>query len=257
MNEFELLLAAAEKGEVVQTLTVVKAPPDRAAAVGRMLLLYPDGSTAGDLGDASLAAQAIIECKYAAWPGPCLRPVFYDGGEYRFFWDALGHDRHRVVILGGGHISQPLTAMLALLGYAVTVIDDRPDFANRTRFPQAEVVCGDFHRFLASLTADDKTAIVIITRGHQHDTECLRAVAGQPAGYIGMIGSRRKVEAVFAALASEGVERPLLERVRAPIGLDICAQGPAEIALSIAAEIVATFRGGDGRPLSGRGACDG
>jgi xanthine dehydrogenase accessory factor len=183
--------------------------------------------------------------------------VAHAGGEYLFFWDALGHDRCRAVILGGGHISQPLAVVLDLLGYAVTVADDRPDFANRARFPQAEVVCGDFLRFLAGLQADDKTAIVIVTRGHQHDTECLRAVAGQPAGYIGMIGSRRKVAAVFAALADEGVPRELLARVRAPIGLDIGAQGPAEIALSIAAELVAAFRGGDGRPLAGRGCGDG
>lgn len=251
---FELLLAAAGRGETVRTAKLVAAPPCHAAAVGQMMLFYPDGRVAGELADAGLTALAVAELKYAAWPGPCLRPLVYEGDEYRVFWDSLGHDAYRSVILGGGHISQPLAAMLAMLGHAVTVVDDRPDFANKGRFPQAEVVCDDFRRFLAGLNADEKTAVVIVTRGHQHDLACLRAAATLPAGYIGMIGSRRKVRAIFDILADEGVEPSLLERVRAPVGLDIGAQGPAEIALSIAAEIVAVIRGGDGRLLSGKGA---
>jgi xanthine dehydrogenase accessory factor len=252
-KDLALLLDAAGRGETVQTATVVAAPPGLDAAVGRILLLYADGRTAGDLGDAALAAQIAADLEYARWPGPCLRTVRHQDGEYRLFWDALGHDTFRTVILGGGHISVPLTAVLTLAGHAVTVVDDRPDFAASRRFPPSTgVVCSAFRTFLAGLSADAATAVVIVTRGHRHDLECLRAVLGQPAGYLGMIGSRRKVAAVFALLRDEGADPDLLARVRAPIGLDIGAETPAEIAVSIAAEIIAAFRGGDGGPLNKR-----
>jgi len=222
------------------------------------VLLYADGHSEGELGDPGLAARIAAELEYSRWPGPCLRTVEYGGGEYRLFWDALGHDRFRTVILGGGHISRPLAAMLALVGHEVTVVDDRPDFADRRHFPQGtEVVCRSFRAFLDTFTPDAATAVVIVTRGHRHDLECLRALLGQPAAYIGMIGSRRKVAAIFNLLRDEGADRRLLERVRAPIGLDIGAEGPAEIALSVAAEIVAALRGADARPLSGRRESDG
>lgn len=256
-RELALLLEAADRGEVVQVATLAAAPPGR-AAIGGLVLLYADGRIEGDLGDAGLTALIAREFEYSRWPGPCLRTVDYDGGEYRLFWDALGHDRFRTVVLGGGHISRPLAAMLALVGHEVTVVDDRPDFADSRHFPRGtEVVCRSFRAFLDTFTADGATAVVIVTRGHRHDLECLRAVLSQPAAYIGMIGSRRKVAAVFTLLCEEGVDERMLERVRAPIGLDIGAEGPAEIALSIAAEIVAALRGADARPLSERRDGDG
>lgn len=257
-KDLALLLAAADRCGVIQLATLVAAPAKHAAAVGGLVLLYADGSVEGELGDPGLTARIAAELEYGRWPGPCLRTVDYDGGEYRLFWDALGHDRFRTVILGGGHISRPLAAILALVGHAVTVVDDRPDFADRRRFPpDTEVICRSFSAFLDTFTADAATAVVIVTRGHRHDLECLRAVLGQPAAYIGMIGSQRKVAAVFTMLRDEGADKRLLERVRAPIGLGIGAEGPAEIALSIVAEIVAALRGADARPLSERREGDG
>jgi xanthine dehydrogenase accessory factor len=257
-SELALLLDAADRAGVVQLATLVAAPPGHDAVVGGIVLLHADGRIEGELGDPGLTARIAAELEYSRWPGPCLRTVPYGGGEYRLFWDALGHDRFRTVILGGGHISRPLAAMLALVGYEVTVVDDRPDFADRRHFPPgSEVVCNGFRAFMDTFTADAATAVVIVTRGHRHDLECLRAVLGQPAAYIGMIGSRRKVAAVFALLREEGADERLLARVRAPIGLDIGAEGPAEIALSVAAEIVAVLRGADARPLSERREGDG
>lgn len=145
----------------------------------------------------------------------------------------------QVLILGGGHVSQALARVLAVLKYETTVVDDRPEFANQQIFPHPiKVICGDFREVLASYPFSLSTFVVIVTRGHRHDYTCLRAVIEKPAGYIGMIGSRRKVNAVFQALEEEGVATERLSAVHAPIGLAIGAQTPEEIAVSIAAEII-------------------
>lgn len=160
--------------------------------------------------------------------------------------------RPTVVIAGAGHIAVPLAQMAKMLDFRVIVIDDRPTFVNPARFPTADqLICDHFDKALRSLSIDPDTYIVIITRGHQHDVTCLRAVIRSPAGYIGMIGSRRRVRGVFELLEQEeGIPRELLERVHAPIGLDIGAKTPAEIALSILAEIVKVYRGGQAVSLS-------
>lgn len=155
-----------------------------------------------------------------------------------------------LLILGGGHISLPLAGMAHLLGYSFTVIDDRPAFACRERYPDSgEVLCGNFGEMLREIDIGPETQVVIITRGHKHDLFCLREVIRRPAGYIGMIGSRKKVREVMGQLEREGVEKALLEEVNSPIGLDIGAETPEEIALSIMAEIVLAHRGGRGKPL--------
>lgn len=155
-----------------------------------------------------------------------------------------------LLILGGGHISLPLAGMAHLLGYPFTIIDDRPDFACRKRYPDSgRVLCGSFGEMLRAIDIGPESNVVIITRGHKHDLFCLREVIGRPAGYIGMIGSRKKVREVIGQLESEGVEKALLSKVYSPIGLDLGAETPEEIALSIIAEIVLVHRGGKGTPL--------
>lgn len=145
----------------------------------------------------------------------------------------------QVLILGAGHVSRALAQILALLHYPTTVVDDRPEFANQNHFPAARVICGNFQEVLAGYPFTSRTFVVIVTRGHRHDYHCLRAVIDKPAAYIGMIGSKRKVNAIFEALEKEGVAKERLSAVRAPIGLAIGAQTPEEIAVSIAAEIIA------------------
>ncbi len=156
-----------------------------------------------------------------------------------------------LLVCGGGHISQPLVAMGAMAGFQVTVIDDRPQFANRERFPTAyRVICQSFGPALAGLPVNSSTYIVVVTRGHRYDEVCLRAVIGSPAAYIGMIGSRRRVAGVLAGLVAEGVAPALVERVHAPIGLDIGAETPGEIAVSILAEIIHVRHRGRGAVMS-------
>ncbi len=253
MKLFKALLAAAERGEAVQMMTLVDAPAESRASLGQMLVLYPDGRTEGLLVDTHFTEKVLEQSKACQWEQPKVLPISYNQQEYRIFWHCLTR-KMRAIILGGGHISQPLVSFLAQLDYEVTVIDDRPEFANRQRFPMAKhIICEDFIKALEQTAFDDNTAVIIVTRGHRYDLDCLRSIAGQRAGYLGMIGSLRRVKAVLQLLKEEGVSTEWLNALKTPIGLDLGAQSPAEIALSIAAEIVAHFKGGRYLPLCSLG----
>jgi xanthine/CO dehydrogenase XdhC/CoxF family maturation factor len=141
---------------------------------------------------------------------------------------------------------------LELILCGVTVIDDRADFASRERFPDQKIklIASDFVAALQSLQITPASHVVLVTRGHKHDEICLREVINRPARYIGMIGSRRRTTTIRAHLKREGIADELLRRIYAPIGLDIGAQTPEEIALAILAEIIMIRRGGDGRAKS-------
>ncbi|MGE4272393.1 MAG: XdhC family protein [Desulfitobacterium sp.] len=153
---------------------------------------------------------------------------------------------HRLIILGGGHIALPLVQMGKLLNYEVTVIDDRLSFANKGRFPEADqVICQDFQSALQELTFDKSTYVIVVTRGHRYDQTCLEEVLKQPqTAYLGMIGSRRKVATIMNNLKENGYSQEVLDRVYTPIGLDIGAQTPEEIAVSIIAEMIMVDRYG-------------
>lgn len=144
-----------------------------------------------------------------------------------------------LIVLGGGHIALPLVEFASKCGFAVTVVDDRPSFANRGRFPTArEVVCESFDRCFERLNINPLTFVVIITRGHRHDLLCLRHILKTETAYTGMIGSRRRVAAARRQLLDEGFPAEKIEAVRAPIGLDIGAETPEEIAVSILSEVI-------------------
>jgi len=158
----------------------------------------------------------------------------------------------RLVIVGGGHIGRILARMSVPLGFRVTVLDDRPQFANPDRFPPPITpVAGDIAGVLKELPIDADTYLVIVTRGHMHDEVALRSVIGSPARYIGMIGSRRKIRVIFDDLKHDGVPEAQLARVHAPIGLEIGAVTAEEIALSIAAELVSVRRAEGGPKVTG------
>ena len=157
-----------------------------------------------------------------------------------------------LVIVGAGHIAQPLCAVGALMGFRVIVVDDRPDFATRERFPEADrVVRVDFRDPFADVPIHATSYIVLVTRGHKYDFECLRHLLKTEVEppYVGMIGSRRRIRAAFSQLQGEGMPKDRLSRVRAPVGLDIGAETPVEIAVAVAAEIILQWRGGTGAPL--------
>lgn len=145
-----------------------------------------------------------------------------------------------LLVFGGGHVGQAVALIGALMGYDVTVIDDREEFASRQRLPdpRIELLVTDYATLADKLAISSNSAVVIVTRGHQYDELCLKNTINSQAGYIGMIGSRRRVLSVFKKLASEGYSESALQRVHAPIGLRIGARSPQEIAVAIIAEII-------------------
>ena len=159
----------------------------------------------------------------------------------------------RLIVVGAGHIAVPLVKMAKVLDFHVTVIDDRLLYANRERFPDADdVLVGDMAQMLKEMTITSSCYIVLITRGHAYDEPCLRQIMYSDAKYIGMIGSRRRIKACFQRFRDEEkVTEEAIERIYAPIGLDIATETPAEIALSILAEVIKVRRGGEAASLSG------
>jgi xanthine dehydrogenase accessory factor len=161
----------------------------------------------------------------------------------------------RIVVCGAGHVGAALARLAHAIGYRVTLIDDRADFVTRARFPETEIelVAADEGWKRAVQTALGKgrgVSVAVVTRGHNEDEECLRAVVAARPDYVGMIGSRRRTNIVLERLRETGIEEEILREVRAPVGLDIGAVSPEEVALAVLAEIVAKRRGGSGRPLS-------
>jgi xanthine dehydrogenase accessory factor len=159
--------------------------------------------------------------------------------------------RPRLLIAGAGHIGRALCGMALELDFDVAAFDDRPDLLERFIPDPARRVVGPIHETILEQPIDGGTYIVIVTRGHRHDEKVLKAVAEQPARYIGMIGSRRKVKLTFDELRAAGVSEEALKRVRAPIGLDIGSVTVNELALSIAAQLVEARRAGYRSPVRG------
>ena len=151
-----------------------------------------------------------------------------------------------LLIAGAGHVGQAIAALAARIEFEVAVFDDRPDVVNPTRFPNAQCVVGSIEDKLARWPIDAHTFVVIVTRGHRHDASALAAVIRSSAAYIGMIGSKRKVRTILDGLLREGVSREHLYRVHAPVGLEIGAVTPDEIAVSVCAELIAVRRGHEG-----------
>lgn len=162
--------------------------------------------------------------------------------------------RERLILLGGGHIALQLCPLAARLGFSVTVVDDRAEYASPERFPEAETaLCGDFSRTIETLNPGEGDYVAIMTRGHRSDGDCLRALLRLPAfpGYVGMVASRSRGADLLKQLRGEGFDPARLERIHTPIGLDINALTVPEIAVSIAAELVQVRRAGT--PRRGQG----
>lgn len=235
-------------------VTVIAAPVDRSGLVGRKWLLGPGpgGALAGGLGEVEWEdlARSLVQSRLERGrPGAVDLAV--TGGKVRLYIEPY-LPPPVLVVVGAGHVAQPLAQLGKMVGYQVVVIDDRPAFANRERFPTADtVICDDFLPALRRLDLGRQHHIVLVTRGHQHDQACLQEIIRKPLGYIGMIGSRTRVAAVFERLRQDGIPETELARVCSPIGLDIGAETPAEIAVAVIGELIMLRRGGAGGPLSG------
>lgn len=258
------MVAAARGGPAVAIATIIGAPQGAAPAVGDKLLVHADGSRLGSLGGGVLE-ETIAADTHAALTEHPRRPaqsLSYQANGTRLERSETGDEAFEVMIevterpatlliVGGGHVGLSIATIGAHAGFSVTVLDDRAAFANPKRFPMADrVICGDFVEELRLLSIDTSTYVVLVSRGHRQDEASLREVATSSAGYIGMIGSRRRAGTVLTRLAEEGYPREALARVHTPIGLAIGAETPEEIAVSIIAEIIAVRRGGSGEKMS-------
>lgn len=243
-------LQAVDHNETFMLLTLVRSADS--AQVGKKLLITNSKLQYGDLGSSDLNSAALE--LYAAIGKENKPRLINLNHEYKVLDDNINFKYQlfyekvtapiELLVLGGGHIALPLCEMGKILGYHVTVVDDRPFFANSQRFSCVNnVICNDFCKALEEIEVTPASFIVIVTRGHCHDKICLRQVIQKPAGYIGMIGSKRRVKALMSELAEEGISSELLNKVYSPIGLKISAETPQEIAVSILAEIIQVQRG--------------
>ena len=244
-------LAAHDGGAPVALVVVVNAPAD--ADLGRRLVVTADAVT-GSLGSADLDVGAVALARDAlATRARGRHRLESRDGEWEVYIE-VQHSLPELVIVGAGHIARPLCRIGSMIGFRVTVMDDRSEFANERWFPDADrVVVVDYNDPFEQIAVGADSYIVLVTRGHKYDYDCIQqllSLESQPA-YLGMIGSRRRVRAAFEALVGDGVDPQRLADVHAPIGLDIGAETPEEIALAIVAELVAVRRGGSGGVLSG------
>ena len=231
--------------------TVIEVKESTPRTVGASMLVLPDGSTQGTIGGGVLEWKAAEDALRHLREGASCAETYRlaksgehslgarCGGEVRVFFN-VHSAAERLVILGAGHIGQQLCAFASLLDYRIVVIDSRPDMVTRERFPAAsELFCtpDGWTPDLCPMT--ESTSVVIVTHSAEHDRDALRSIVETEAGYVGMIGSKKKIASVFRELEAEGISRQALDRVHAPVGLQIGAETPGELALCIMAEIVA------------------
>lgn len=253
-------LRARERGEGAALVNVVANRSDLPLSNVDRLVVFERSPRAGSLSPRiddeaeRLARRCLAErrsrLRAFTLTGEGIEEVGAQGGDIEVFVEVLTRPP-RLVIAGAGHIAVPLARFATSLGFDVAVLDDRPEYASRERFPDAQqVVVAPFRESIHQVSIDADTYVVLVTRGHVHDRALLEECLGSGAAYIGMIGSRRRVETVLRHLRGAGADPEGLARVWAPIGLDIGAQTPEEIALSVMAEIVKVRRGGTGRSLA-------
>jgi xanthine dehydrogenase accessory factor len=253
------LLASIRAREPVALATVIDGPNS-----GREVVVWLDKPPLGMLGLGDLESRVIAEAQDVL-RGRQHRLLRYAGtrgqeseiGSTEQPFSVFVEVQRRapeLLIVGAGHIAMPLAQIAGMCDFSVTVLDDRPSFANQARFPTAQqVIAAPLRETVRDLPMDADTFIVLVTRGHSQDVECLLEVLDRPVAYIGMIGSQRRVDAVFELLETEmGIDPAKFDPVFAPIGIAIGARTPAEIAVCITAEMINVLRGGPAVSISDR-----
>lgn len=252
----EELIQISEQGLSAVLATVVEVEGNHRVEPGAKCLVR-DGKVRADTIGHTGVVQAIVRESEERLRAEQSKLVSLEipeaGGRLEVFFEVMLAPL-KLIVVGAGHIALPLVRMAKILDFHVTVIDDRLLYANRERFPDAdEVLVGDMARMLKEIPMTPSTYVVLITRGHMYDEPCLREIIDSQAKYIGMIGSRRRVKACFQRFRDEEkIAEEIIERVYAPIGLDIATETPAEIALAILAEVIKVRRGGKAASLSDR-----
>ena len=253
----EAALRAEAGGERAALVTVVATEGSTPQKAGARMLVYGDGRIVGTIGGGCLEAEMTWRAREAI-EGRRPKLVSYDltpeqagedglvcGGRMQVFIEPI-EGTPVLCLFGAGHVAQPLSRIAKACGFRVEVADDRVKFANAERFPDADlIVVDDLPAAAARMTLGPTSYAVVVTRGHKGDAAALRAVLGQGLRFVGMLGSRPKVVHIFTALREEGAKPEDLAAVHAPLGLEIGALTPEEIAVSIMAEMIAVRRGVD------------
>lgn len=264
MDLFEEIVRLRKLGQKCALATIVQVKGSIPSFETAKLLVREDGSILGTIGGGCVeaevwnAAREVMETESPRRMNFTLgQDAAYDnglicGGQLEVFVEPIV-PQPSAVIFGAGHISKSLAKVAGLAGFRTVIVDDRDMFANRERFPDAdEIHAGEYEELFPSLTVNETSYLVIVTRGHRDDMRVLRWAVGTNARYIAMIGSRRKVISVIKELQKEGIPAAAFERIHAPMGLEIGAVTPEEIAVSVVAEMIAVRRnpGGDWKQVS-------
>lgn len=252
--------AALQRGKRVAIATVVKTIGAAPCGVGSKMLIHADGTIYGSLAGPTTDGRVAQEALKAIQEGHTFATHIHmdaDKGEavgscgatLEVFFEVL-RPEPRLIIAGAGYVAQALAKLALALDFQITVVDDRRDLANPQVFHEKiQLTFGDISETIRAMEPDEASWIVIVTRGHNLDKEALRTALETRAGYIGMIGSPNKVKHIFLDLLKEGFSSERLAQVHSPIGLDLGAETPDEIALSIAAEMVMLKHKASGAPL--------
>lgn len=262
---FTAVSSALERGEPAALVTIVSTTGSTPQRVGAKMLVFGDGRTIGTIGGGCYENDAFWKAREAIGH---RRPqlVRYEltddfaqetglicGGQMEVYIEPI-EPSPELYVIGAGHVGFHLARLAHEVGFRVHIIDDREKFANRERFPDAaDVIAEDIPAWIARSALPSHAYAVIVTRGHTNDLEALRALAPKDLRYLGLIGSRAKVARIYDALIADGVPATQLSRVHAPIGLDIGAVTPQEIAVSILAELIAVKHGKAGGPDTDEG----
>jgi xanthine dehydrogenase accessory factor len=254
MDLFEEILRLRREGKRAVMATIVHTNGSIPSFESSRMLVREDGSIIGTIGGGCVEAEVWSAAKDVLKAEAPRKMVFnlnneasYDnglicGGTLEVFVEPI-LPQPMLYIFGGGHVSMALANAANNVGFAIGVIDDREQFANAQRFPMAREVFTSYEDAFAKIQPNPSTYLLIVTRGHRDDMRVLAWAVKTPARYIGMIGSKRKVLSVYQALEREGFSPDLFKGVHAPVGLEIGALTPEEIAISISAELIAVRRG--------------
>ena len=243
--------SAVEKGIETAVVTVLEVKGSSPGKEGAMMAVFSDGSILGTVGGGALEYEFIKEALKAIKENKSCEKSFEltekgslhmkCGGFVRAYIKVFAK-REKLLIMGGGHLGAELYTLGKFLNKYVVIFDDREEFANKERFPEAdEIILGKMKETVKNYSIDENSYIIIVTRGHENDKECLKAILDKKVfpKYIGMVGSRGKVLSTYKELLDKGYLKEELKKIYSPIGLDISSSEPKEIALGIMAEITA------------------
>jgi xanthine dehydrogenase accessory factor len=257
MDIYDEIVRLRKLGQKCALATIVQVKGSIPSYESAKLLVREDGSIVGTVGGGCVeaevwnAAREVIETERPRHLTFSLgQDAAYDnglicGGQLNIFVEPVV-PQPRAFIFGGGHVSKSISKVASLAGFSTIIVDDREAFANRERFPEAEeTYAEEYEAVFPKLMVTSTSYLIIVTRGHRDDMRVLRWAVTTPARYIAMIGSKRKTISVVHELEKEGIPREAFERVFAPMGLEIGAESPEEIAISVVAEMIATRRAPD------------